>query len=711
MIIIDIIKILDEISELVYISDMETYDLLYINKAVKERFRRDFHGKKCYEYLQGRECPCEFCTNSIIDADSVYTWEFQNPIIGRHAILKDTVIEYEGRPARLEIALDITDEEKQIKMLENALLNERAALSCVHALYDSEDTSDAIEYILETIGDNYLADRTYIFEIRGDKMSNTYEWCNEGVEPEIDKLQNLDVTVIDHWMEAFHNNEPYVIRDLEEHKDEHPEEYDILKQQNIRSLIVAPIISSGEITGYLGVDNPIPEKLNDTSLINTLVIYFGIAMDKIHTNRQLMYLSYYDKLTGLYNRNKYMKDLKDISGSKVRNTGIVYLDINSLKSTNDIWGHRRGDQLLVEATGLMKEAFSDQELYRIGGDEFLVWWKDCSEEDLISRVNRLKNLFLHSAMVSASIGYAWSASLCDIQNLISIADERMYYEKKNFYRKNPQGARYRSVADDLLNLCDHDNLKDAFENNRFILYFQPKFSFATNEISGCEALCRYRDPNGNIITPDQFIPALESAKLMKYIDYFGFACVCRLLKEWLEKGFDVVPVSINFSRYTLSEDNFMDTLINIWEQYRVPKDLLEIEVIESVENIDSDYLIEILRNLKENGFSISIDDFGVKYANLVLFTNADVHTLKLDRSLILDLEMNKKSQLMIESLVHICRNFDIQVVVEGVETERQFDILKEIGCDAAQGFWFSVPIPEDTFVERYLSERKCNEGK
>lgn len=298
----------------------------------------------------------------------------------------------------------------------------------------------------------------------------------------------------------------------------------------------------------------------------------------------------------------------------------------------------------------------------------------------------------------------WTSTCQDISSRITDADEYMYQDKMQFYRKNPNSNRYRCCNDTVLQLADRSVLMQALENQRFEVYLQPKVNFR-KELIGGEALIRYHDETGTLIMPNEFIPSLEEARTIRYLDFFAFEQVCRLLSRWHAEGRRLTPLSVNFSRYTLRMADFLGELERIWGNYNVPKQYLEIEIIENDESLDNEFLIMIMERIKRQGYSISIDDFGARYSNMALFINAQLDTLKLDRSMMQDLQNNRRSQMLISSLVQICHNLQMQLIVEGVETKEQFDILKQLDCDGLQGYLIDRPIPVSMFEQKYIKQK------
>ena len=226
------------------------------------------------------------------------------------------------------------------------------------------------------------------------------------------------------------------IADVDELKEISPEEYHILKEQNISSLLVTPIRSTAEkkVTGFIGVDNP-SMFTEDHSLLDTLSYFINDEIKKRTLSEQLIYTSYHDALTGLLNTNCYKKDLEELSSTSLSSVGVVYVDINGLKKRNDEFGHNAGDELIKNVASNLQTAFNEQDIYRIGGDEFIIICKEISEEDFSSRIQMLHSEIKMQENYSISIGHAWSSQHNDIEKLVREADLSMYQDKKQFYEQ------------------------------------------------------------------------------------------------------------------------------------------------------------------------------------------------------------------------------------------------------------------------------------
>lgn len=304
---------------------------------------------------------------------------------------------------------------------------------CVTVLLSDDDIDSSIHNLFGIINQYFDGDRTYLFEITKDKkaIDNTYEYVRDGVTPQKDKLQGVDLSVIDGWMEYFKKDKPYYMSKLEQENGH--ASYEVLEEQDISRLLAVPIKEKGKFIGFLGVDNP-RNHYDDATLLSSIQ-YFIINSLKAKTHHQeLHYLSYCDMLTGLYNRNKYIKVVESYSDKTVCNVGVCYIDLNGLKNMNDQFGHEAGDGLIKSAANLMSELFEDH-VYRVGGDEFVIVVTECDREDFEHQIERLKSN-MKEQDISASFGMLWKTSVDDLEDMLKQADFIMYQEKQQYHRQN-----------------------------------------------------------------------------------------------------------------------------------------------------------------------------------------------------------------------------------------------------------------------------------
>lgn len=703
---INTLSLLNEISELVYVSDPETYELLFVNQTGCQTLHlENYKHKKCYEVLQGKTSPCEFCTNDRLCDDNFYTWEFTNPSIGRHFLLKDKIIQWRGKTARMEIAFDITELELQKQELKNMLDVQTLITNCVRMLYAVDNLDQTINAVLTQICEFLVSDRAYVFEIKDELMNNTHEWTAPGISPQLEKLQQLDLSLISDWLPFFEKNDCIIIDDVEQLQKTNPAAYATLHAQEITSLIAAPIFLDNKLAGYIGIDNYDSEKIKNSSyLLLSMSIFLSYAIRHRNHVDMLHRLSYHDLLTNALNRNAFMDVLSQFRPGQYASAGIIYIDINGMKEINDFYGHHQGDKILITTVAKVFNLFKPDELFRIGGDEFVIITYDLTETDFYEKFNLLRNIFCEKTDLPFSIatGSCWVKSPSDLNSLLQQADSAMYTDKKKFYYGKEKTSRYRHNLDDILNLANYSALQEALTAGQFCIYFQPKISLDTEEFIGSEALIRYINQAGEIIAPNNFIPILEEARLIKMLDLYVFEEVCKQINIWKERKLRVKPVSINLSRSTLSYHFLADQLLALITKHNIDISLLELEVTETAEVDNQLVFSQALEKLKEYGFSISIDDFGVRNASLSLFTTINFDILKLDRSLVKTLAQNQKARILIRSLAVICSDLGIKLIAEGVETLEQLDILKELRCNEVQGYLFSKPLPLNDFENKYL---------
>lgn len=456
----------EELDEAVYVSDADTYELIYMNRHLRESLGygdgTDYAGKMCYQVLQGADAPCDFCTNGKIKPGEFLSWVHTNPLLTKRFLVKDTIVERDGRRYRIEIAID-TALETSCKAPYYYARTETILNECMQRMFTNADPEQSIEDMLAYIGTTFQCDRAYIFEIYDNATtSNTYEWCAEGVLPQKELLQNLGTGAIDWWLSLFANNEVTVISDLEEIRLTHPEAYAILQPQQIHSLAAGPIKLDGKIVGFLGVDNPDEHMI---PLITPLLNIMGYFVSTLFKRRDLLArlhdLSYHDQLTGAFNRHALCEQYDKL---QVDSLGVIYCDITGLKSVNDSQGHEAGDRMICHCCQILQDAVSGGTVYRAGGDEFIALYPDCSERKFQESLHLLQQK-IRDDSCNISVGYVWSDEKpMDLEKLITEADRVMYQNKRAFYRENyalpgverrrPEEGRRRETLQQSEKNCD-----------------------------------------------------------------------------------------------------------------------------------------------------------------------------------------------------------------------------------------------------------------
>lgn len=348
------------------------------------------------------------------------------------------MIVLDEKELRLEIATNITKHEKKRKKLEFELSNEQTLVKCIQTLAEYNDIAVAINKLLNIIADFYQGERAYIFEIDYAKqiISNTYEWCGEGVSNEIENLQKIPLKAVIHWLDEFKKKGEFYITSVGKNVKKGSLEYEILTAQGIESLVVAPLIENNEIVGFLGVDNP-SSNINDLTLLKSVTFFVMDDINKRQLLTKLEEMSFTDILTGLANRNKYISTLEEIDKNPPETLGVIYLDLNGLKTINDTHGHACGDKLLKHIAEILISIFK-KDVFRIGGDEFVVFCRNIEKEKFELNVESLRKRIESDRELKVSIGSNWNTGKIMVDEQVAYADKLMYAEKKNYYKESGQ---------------------------------------------------------------------------------------------------------------------------------------------------------------------------------------------------------------------------------------------------------------------------------
>lgn len=443
----------DNLEEVIYIADMDTNELVYINKKGLKEYglqKDDVLGKPCYEVLQKSEKPCTMCTNELLYPGKFIKWSYYNPFIGKHMLLHDTMFIKNERKYRMEMAIDITEQESRNQMNILQMNMERLVNDAIAVAIQKPTPEQTIDSLLESIGKILMSDRVYIFEKNAaGNMDNTYEWVAAGVSHEKETLQNVPSETFHIWDKGFKKENMVVVEDVEETQQTDPLVYKYLKPQNIQSLVVVPfslhikmesIEQKLDIDGFFGVDNPPKELLEQTKTLLRIMASFILgALKRRNLVRELEEMSMMDTQTKLGNHRAMDQRIEKIKGCK--KIGIIYCDINGLKQTNDTFGHQEGDHLITRVCECMREILKDCYLYRIGGDEFLAISTGIEKSVVRERICSLKKL-ASKKNASLSVGMSWTEDGTeDIESLMFEAEQQMYEDKSRYYKMTGLGRR------------------------------------------------------------------------------------------------------------------------------------------------------------------------------------------------------------------------------------------------------------------------------
>lgn len=434
----------------------------------------------------------------------------------------------------------------------------------------------------------------------------------------------------------------------------------------------------------------------------------GSFFKRQHIEKELLYLTRHDKLTGLANRFVTEGILSDaIDQAKIHQTMVafLYVDLDQFKNIDDTFGHDKGDLLLQEMAGRLKSISRKIDLIaRFSGDEFAIVLPDIKTKKFVdSYAQKIldiialpftidKNEFYLTATIGISI-YPYDG--IDVGSLFRAADLTMYQSKKTG-RNSYQYSSMELTKMEQKNVMMGAKLHQALQKNEFTLYYQPIVNVQTNKLVSVEALLRWKTTNGEIIPPSVFIPLLEQSDLILVVGEWVLQTACEQIKEWHQLGLQ--SVAVNLSVHQLNAQ-FIKKIKHILDVVGLSPTQLLLEVTESVLMTRTKERLDILDSLTTMGINISIDDFGTGYSSFAYLKDFSIQVLKIDQSFIADVRKNKNSASIVNAIIAMAHALNIKIIAEGVETKKQLHFLQEAGCDEYQGYYYSEPLPPDELIK------------
>lgn len=449
-------------------------------------------------------------------------------------------------------------------------------------------------------------------------------------------------------------------------------------------------------------------------LIITVGIFSFIIITRNRSHRRIADLLSFDQVTRLPNLVKFNElaeqSFKNGAGSYV----LIYLNINNFKHINDMHDFSKGDFLLCAVADKLKAFIDEQKgelACRMTADHFALLLSNPSGENINERIKALDILLSSFNDIGLNVHISFSCGIYRIKpgDTINTAVNYAHYAQVSLRRASYN--TYTFFDDKLIgrirtNRVIEREMTTALANGQFIPYFQPKVNVMTGQIVGAEALTRWLHPEKGLIPPDEFIPLFEKNNFIIQLDLSIFEEVCKLLRKLMDEGRKVYPCSCNFSHNHFMDRSLPEKLLAITSRHRIPTNLLDIEITETSVIYDMDAVVDVTRALREAGFKISLDDFGVGYSSVNLLCQIQVDTIKLDKTFLDQASILPCKRTLIEGIVGTGNDLDIAVLCEGVETQLQALFLKQAGCKMAQGYFYGRPIPFDEFSKRWMTRHE-----
>lgn len=563
----------------------------------------------------------------------------------------------------------------------------------------------AINNLLEKIGHFTKADRAYIVDEKDGCYYNTYEWCNEGIEPQINQLQNLRAEDMPYWIPKLSSGESIFIEDLENVKETMPVEYEILKPQNIHTLIVFPIILSNTLKGFIGVDNPNIKDAKDViRLLAALGSYLGTTRENAAVYAKLEYRLNYDSLTKAYNRYGFYKNAQKLIKEHTDTEYCLILsDIKSFKLINEIYGENIADKILIDEVNIIRQKMKGNSvLGRLNGDiiAMVIPKEYLSEKEFSDMIKLLsdrysnKNFRLHIYLgvyyikdVNETIRQMVDkVSLVIMKSKGNMSNYILYYDE-NSYRN------------DIFKQQLIGEFETALNENQFCMYLQPQTDKDGNML-GAEALIRWNHPNMGLIMPGAFIECFEDAGLIYRLDDYIWEEAAKQLKIWKDSGYNYY-ISVNISAKDFYHIDVYQTFKNLVSKYGIDTDKLHIEITETALSEDKQAAHKTIERLHDEGFIIEIDDFGSGYSSFNFLKDVCADVIKIDRVFLKKSSHEERGEQILRSIISLSHDIGMDVITEGVENVDQLSMLAKMNCDWFQGYYFSKPIAVGDFEEKY----------
>lgn len=667
----------------VYPNDGEDFDTLY-DKAEKALFHAKKAGKNCYGFYD-------------VTKEPVYS---TYPIAEKREKLQQNEeaqksLNHNTSDSLIELAFKLIDE--------------------------SKDTDSAINMLIRQVARqmNLGGIRIRVRNGKETKTTLAYQCC---MVPDMNFDEGEVSYSLDQWgdmLEEYRvNNGIVACNDVMDIDSDMTRK--LLLVDGIKSYVGCAFYDKGEFAGSMDFDDfncsrewTSEELMNVRAVANVVSSYLLKMKAYEDASDTVERLTGYDGVTGLLMYEKFLAMTGEfIERAPHGRYAMVYMDFANFKYVNETYGYEIGDKVLRE---LAREAdsYTDFFIYgsRVFSDNIVVLTKmgDRTEEELVRIFERVSERFADrmqkeyvDTRLILDIGVC-TFEICGqpvpMKNIISNANMA---RKKAKQPDSPRIIVYNETMGAELNaeIAYANDMESAFRNHEFVVYMQPKVNLLSNHIEGAEALIRWKKQDGTLIFPNDFIPVFEKNKSITLLDYYVYDEVCKYLRKRIDQGKRIVRISMNVSRVHLfSIDEIVSYIKALINRYDIPPEYLEFELTETVFTDKVADTVNLMNKLRELGVMVSMDDFGSGYSSLNVLTKLPLDVLKLDKEFLDDFENDSDEKIIIPSVIDMAKKLNLSVVCEGVETNEQVAFLREVGCDYAQGYFYSKPVPQEQFDE------------
>lgn len=421
--------------------------------------------------------------------------------------------------------------------------------------------------------------------------------------------------------------------------------------------------------------------------------------------KKLNQAAFHDSVTGHFNWNYIWPIIAGFGMKGIQDYAFVHFDIKDFKAINIVYGHNTANNVLDRLVSHMKEADWIYYSARCDNDNFAMMIKDMPEEetrekllkffDEISVLEEDKNyrIYYRCGVVPMRNTLLLGDRVADAGKQVQRLGNKLYETEVLFYTDSMHDTLDWSTK-------TRYYLDTAIKQDEFLVYLQPKYDINKEKLHGAEALIRWKYHGRELLSPARFIPIFETGGLISKLDDIVLKKVCENLKRWRGQGKPLYPISVNLSRKSMGDPDLVEHLTGIVDEYGVEHELIDFELTESAAYDNQDYMISVLKALKDKGFRISIDDFGTGYSSLSLLTEMPIDTIKIDKSFVDRIEHSESSQAVIKHIIAMIKDLRFTCLAEGAETKEQVDLLREFGCEIVQGYYYSKPLTVEDYEKK-----------
>jgi len=469
-----------------------------------------------------------------------------------------------------------------------------------------------------------------------------------------------------------------------------------------------------------GLNAPVYQMLQVTRVVfitllvmNSFLIFYVYTMLR-KNNKHLIRLAYYDPLTGAYNAARFIQEMTTVT-QESGEYSVGVLNIHQFKFINEIFGRAQADMLLCYIRQVLERNIRPGEYFcRDTGDFFWIMLLDQDEEVIKKRI------YMMMKEISAfSLGQHHNYQIrlyCGVAVRRDDSSAEMMMTHAMFALQTAKGSDRNNVwvydvelhEQEILQNYIESHMYQALRDKEFRMFLQPKFDVRTGRIGGAEALVRWFTEEGKMIYPNQFIPLFESNGFCARLDMYMVEQVCRQIRKWTDDGIEPIPISVNQSKLLFYEEDYIENLCGILEKYHIKSELITLEILEGLAVGNMEELNRKIDLLKEKGFRISMDDFGSGYSSFNILGRIHIDELKMDRVFLSAItgEEGKRQEIIMAQVVDLAKRLQISTVAEGVETEQNEALIRRLGCDYGQGFYYSRPVSTVEFDEKYMKIKR-----